>query len=39
MAESPRISERCEEALPELPEALRSLSQKLPALSVAKGVD
>jgi hypothetical protein len=34
LAESVRVSERGEQALSELPEALGSLSEKLPALSV-----
>jgi hypothetical protein len=34
LAESVRFSERCEEALSELPEALGSLSEKHPALPV-----
>jgi len=34
LAESVRFSERCEEALSELPEALGSLSEKHPALFV-----
>jgi hypothetical protein len=39
LAESVRVSERGEEALPELPEALGSPPEKRPALSVVVRID